>query len=764
MRKITAFLICLLFLTNMFSFSAAAGNTSLVIMVYMTGSDLESSGGAASADLEEMMQFIPENGGIRVIAMISGSNKWKNDIPADETSVYEVTRNGLVCVQKNPSKSMGSPETLTSFLAFTESEYPSGQYGLILWDHGAGPLGGICFDETFKEGNEMDRLSLDELAAALSASPFAHKDLLFAGFDACLMSTLEVAVTLAPYAGYMIASQETEPVSGWNYAFLSALSGTESGDEIGREIVTAYEESLKDSSRPVTLSCLDLHETGRVCTALGAFFSDIEPRVSNESYPVYTKCRSISKTLGNTTTTAYDLVDLLDLISLYQTDNLADGAALTEALHSMVVCHFAAHDDFVNGISIYYPFDNKAMYEARWASAYSRLGFIPEYQSFIKRISDIFMGEALLSWKSSYQVQLQETAGTVRLTMDFTPDEMNNISRSRLIVVEELQDGVYQQVYVDYNTLRQGNSAISSTYHGEALYVVDGNGEILTGPVTYYPADNGIAVLGLVEYDFDPTLPFGSQKTQDVIRLIYHQEDDGSLSLTDIMLVEDNEAKLSLPAALDLTSVLSLTLINSGPSQGYESIPSLSGYGMLPNSISLDPAEGAPRLAFLPVYGSNNRYAYIRITDMQGQTTLSDVVQIPNPTLIPLASEQTFEDNSRLLLSLKSADMVSGYNSGVKCVLHMKNRAEEPCKVSVMGVSFDSAPVSEYTSYRMSFVPDEEDEIMVFISGRAISAANLEEAKSINISLGVTYEGKQPELLDVSIPVQLNTAIFSLAK
>lgn len=31
-------------------------------------------------------------------------------------------------------------------------------------------------------------------------------------FDACLMSSLEVASVLAPYANYMIASQETEPV------------------------------------------------------------------------------------------------------------------------------------------------------------------------------------------------------------------------------------------------------------------------------------------------------------------------------------------------------------------------------------------------------------------------------------------------------------------------------------------------------------------------------------------------------------------------
>ena len=85
MRKIAAFLISLLFLVNMLSLSIATENAPLIIMIYMTGSDLESGGGAASADLDEMMQFIPDTGNIRVIAMISGSNKWRNGIPGRRT-------------------------------------------------------------------------------------------------------------------------------------------------------------------------------------------------------------------------------------------------------------------------------------------------------------------------------------------------------------------------------------------------------------------------------------------------------------------------------------------------------------------------------------------------------------------------------------------------------------------------------------------------------------------------------------------------------
>ncbi|EKC56272.1 Peptidase C11, clostripain, partial [human gut metagenome] len=48
---------------------------------------------------------------------------------------------------------------------------------------------------------------MDELSEALADSVGAHMTKLeWIGFDACLMSSLEVASVLAPYADYMIAS------------------------------------------------------------------------------------------------------------------------------------------------------------------------------------------------------------------------------------------------------------------------------------------------------------------------------------------------------------------------------------------------------------------------------------------------------------------------------------------------------------------------------------------------------------------------------
>ena len=117
LRRFLLFLACVVMFTGLYSVSSGAESNDMVIMLYMTGSSLESDGGAASRDLEEMIRSIQGKNSIRIVAMIAGADKWALDIPADETSIYEVTGNGLNRVQRGESRSMGDPETLADFLA-----------------------------------------------------------------------------------------------------------------------------------------------------------------------------------------------------------------------------------------------------------------------------------------------------------------------------------------------------------------------------------------------------------------------------------------------------------------------------------------------------------------------------------------------------------------------------------------------------------------------------------------------------------------------
>ena len=217
----------------------AEGGRRLTLMIYMCGSNLESGYGSASADLQEMLSSGFDPGEVTVLVMAGGSSRWSLPFDPGEAAIQELGPRGMRTVWRDEARDMGESDTLSRLLTFGQERYPADDYALILWDHGGGPLEGVCWDELFS----MDRLSLSELTDALDAAAFPKK-LRFIGFDACLMSTAEVAYALSPYAEYMIASQETEPAKGWNYAFLAGLGGDRSGADTGRRVVDAYFDAL----------------------------------------------------------------------------------------------------------------------------------------------------------------------------------------------------------------------------------------------------------------------------------------------------------------------------------------------------------------------------------------------------------------------------------------------------------------------------------------------------------------------------------------
>jgi hypothetical protein len=145
---------------------------------------------------------------------------------------------------------------------------------LSFWNHGGGPFSGVAFDE-----NTDDYLSLSELQAILKALKDARgENLELLGFDTCLTNNIETAGMLAPYADYLIASEEIEPGEGWNYSWLSALNEagaketTLTPDAVGRAIVDTYALSINDEGdwsqvMDETLALVDLSRMEALETA-----------------------------------------------------------------------------------------------------------------------------------------------------------------------------------------------------------------------------------------------------------------------------------------------------------------------------------------------------------------------------------------------------------------------------------------------------------------------------------------------------------------
>lgn len=188
------------------------------LMVYMIGSNLESKLGSASADVEEMEESGLDFESTNLILYTGGSARWFSDVPCDRNCVIDMSRQGENRVVAGTAKNadMGAFETLAAFVNFCTEKYPAEHYGLILWDHGGGPLWGYGADELF----QGDGLLLSEMQLAMERTVFSEsRKLDFVGFDACLMGNLETMAVWAPYAEYFVASEELEPGDGWDYHF-----------------------------------------------------------------------------------------------------------------------------------------------------------------------------------------------------------------------------------------------------------------------------------------------------------------------------------------------------------------------------------------------------------------------------------------------------------------------------------------------------------------------------------------------------------------
>ncbi len=624
MKKHIILLILSFLFLLLLAVSAQAEKT--VIMIYMTGSDLESLGGAASKDLSEMMSAANEKADYQIVVMASGSTDWEMDIDPSETSIFEILPGMLKKVYTSPVRNMGESETLSYFLQWTYANYPANQYALILWDHGGGPLLGICFDEHYPINNGLDSLSINEMRHALENSPFQKQQLLFIGFDACLMSTFEVASAVCPFAEYMVASQEIEPADGWDYSFLSDISGMETGDSWGKKIVDSYQRYYQEQTKTVTLACLDLAKFQYAAQIANDLFISLLPNLSQDTYAVYTKCRVDAKILGSSAISSYDLIDMVDLFDLYQEASLCNASELKKALEEATIANVALNTEYVHGLSIYFPFDNKKSYIDSWSETYFNLEQNEGYQSFIRAFSDIYIGQALFNWRRNYETIMRREHDTISISIDLTADEVWNVARARMIVMEMIDPDAYQFVY--YSThLQQFDSRLSANYNGEALYLLDSSRNKSQGPISYLPDGDGFTIYALIYFDIDWDKPLSEQKFMTDAILKFVPAEDGTYVLSEILTSDASPDGQYMPSSIQLDTCMDIEILNFGPVDNPTGVRSLD-FKLFYPGICISNPSSEMSFSFFPSETTNDRFAYIRLTDLQGETICSDVIPL----------------------------------------------------------------------------------------------------------------------------------------
>ena len=258
------------------------------IMVYLVGSNLESSlKHWASQDIIEMLRGTStgSDNAINVVATTGGSQRY-----GWSTIKRLFIHHGQQDVLEDlGEQSMATPRTLSDFVYYAQTNFPANHYALILWDHGGG-TSGYGQDQSNAGKNHM--MSLTELSQAYqNIHQQIAKPLDIVVYDACLMSSIEVAEITSTVTNVMAGSAELEPGHGLNYEYLLKTiieQPPEDGISFGKVVKTGYMQQSQEqktiNTSSITYSVLDLTQLPKLRATFGQFATELKKAFANSGF------------------------------------------------------------------------------------------------------------------------------------------------------------------------------------------------------------------------------------------------------------------------------------------------------------------------------------------------------------------------------------------------------------------------------------------------------------------------------------------------
>lgn len=538
------------------------------IMVYMIGSDLESKGRAGSNDIKEMLKAEYDKEDISVVLYIGGAKRWHMDeIDEDENAIYEIDGDELKKVKSYKVKPMTNKNTLTEFIDYTYENYDSDKYSLILWDHGGGPIWGYGVDEN--DASE-DMLSIKEIDEALNNSELIKNEKLeFLGFDACLMSSIEIANAYKEEAEYLLASSELEPGDGWDYTFLNEINKDTVSEQMGILIVDYYYNfytadfsgSYGYQYMPsVTLSLIDLSKIDTLVTSVNDLFSTIEPNINITTYNTIARSASRTKMYGynNSSDIQEDLLDLYGLVYGFEGYE-SKVSQVHNSIRSAVVYH-KTNIKGCTGLSIYFPVTQRQYYqEIKEELNYKEVTFSDTYYNFIDSYVKISNGDTIVKSNIS---DLTPTVSSGEISAILPDDVVENYETADYIIFRKIQkDGSFLPIYYGNDVVFEGNK-IKAEVSDRRIAVSDLNGEGVEDiiviedsrddkTITYYSA--------AVIQRWDDEDPIGTYEIEAVDLYINVDIKSGEAKITDIRIMED---ELSSKKSVNLNEWDTITFVS----------------------------------------------------------------------------------------------------------------------------------------------------------------------------------------------------------
>lgn len=372
--------------------ATSKSKADFTIMVYMVGSDLESNDGLATEDIKEMCKGL-KGSKVNLIIQTGGAKEWHysgTTISSKKCQRFQATSKGLKLVDDSlGQQDMSNKNTLCNFIKYCKKNYAASRYGLILWNHGGGTIGGFGVDENYN-GSSM---SLIDYEAALDKAG-VHFD--FVGFDACLMASIETALLTADHADYLICAEDLSSGIGWYYTdwirtlcnntkIATSALGKSIADSTVKKCVSLYKYSTDEISVINLKTVVDT-----VLPALNTFSQNSLTFLSNKKYSTVAKKRH-DLTIYTSST---ELVDISRYASAFSDESLLakSAANLKAAVKKAVIYRKAAGiSAYMGGLSFAFPFADLENLDLV-CEIYEESGYDTVYTDFLVRFANIMAG------------------------------------------------------------------------------------------------------------------------------------------------------------------------------------------------------------------------------------------------------------------------------------------------------------------------------------------------------------------------------------
>lgn len=410
------------------------------LMVYMVGTDLESEGGCATEDLREMAGAQVDASKVNIVVLTGGTEKWNNKvINSKKTMIYSMDKGAMTEEATFGKAAVSDPATMTAFINYAMTAFPADRYGIVMWNHGGGPIHGYGVDQL----NDENSLGIKDIQKAFANSMLANQPAEFIGFDACLMATVETATLLQNYGKYLIASEEAEPGFGWNWNWLTALNENPAADgkDLGKVIADKFIDVCNSYDMEGTLSVIDLSKVQQLAASVDALSQVTNDTIAHSKKQVrhYAKERGRSKSFGNMgDDESFDVVDIGSYAQQLKKDYPQQADNVQNALKQAVVYNKISDNMYdATGITLYSPYYCVEMADYS-ADVFASLGIMGNHNKLVrtlaKRLGSVPVDRAAMS-----DCATKATPQKDGYTVTIPQAEVENVDTARFVLWRQLE-------------------------------------------------------------------------------------------------------------------------------------------------------------------------------------------------------------------------------------------------------------------------------------------------------------------------------------